>query len=461
VSVGRLVAGVAGLNSVYLVVGYCLLTPFLRRGVASAASYAGVALLIGAGWTGVLLCIAAVAGATTGVLTFALVAAGVAGAGLLSRRLVRRPPATPEPAARQQRPWEDVVATAAAAGLVAIAGFALVGGFRSSPWLDDTWGWWVPKGLVLSSHGLVPGLWQGSWGFIWISPDYPLWWSSLSALDLRFVGGIDLRAIDAQLTILVLAFLGALARLLWGHVRPWLLWPGLALVAAMPELFRQAQGGGGDVPLAVYLALYCVCAVLWLVRRDPLVLVGAFTFAAAAVQIKSEGAPQLLVLTAVVSLLGLRAGLRPLLRLWSAVPVALALAAPWFAWRSTHHVHGDFALGRALDPSYLSSRTSRVRPAVHALGEHLISPRQWILAVPLLVALALLVALRERSWPPLVLPLVVAVDFFFWVWVNWSDPQDLHYRLSTSAYRVVDTAALVSAAFVPLVAERLVSRAPP
>ena len=30
-SVGRLVAGVAGLNSVYLVVGYCLLTPFLRR----------------------------------------------------------------------------------------------------------------------------------------------------------------------------------------------------------------------------------------------------------------------------------------------------------------------------------------------------------------------------------------------------------------------------------------------
>src|SRR5207244_3457189 len=207
------------LNSVYLVVGYCLLTPFLRRGVASAASYAGVALLIGAGWTGVLLCIAAVAGATTGVLTFALVAAGGAGAGLLSRRLVRRPPATPEPAARRQRPWEDVVATAAAAGLVAIAGFALVGGFRSSPWLDDTWGWWVPKGLVLSSHGLVSGLWQGSWGFIWISSDYPLWWSSLSALDLRFVGGVGLRAIDAQLRIPVLAFLGALARLLLGHVR--------------------------------------------------------------------------------------------------------------------------------------------------------------------------------------------------------------------------------------------------
>jgi hypothetical protein len=353
-----------------------------------------------------------------------------------------------------------VIATAALAGLVAIAGFALVGGFRSSPWLDDTWGWWVPKGLVLSAHSLVPGLWTGSWGFIWISPDYPLWWSSLSALDLRFVGGIDLRAIDAQLTILVLAFVAALGRLLWGHVRPWILWPGLVLVVAMPELFRQAQGGGGDVPLALYLALFCVSAVLWLSRHEPIALLASLTFAAAAVQIKSEGAPQLLLLAAALSPLGLEAGLRRLAWLWGTVGVSLALAVPWFAWRSSHHVHGDFALSRALDPSYLSSRTGRIWPAIHALAENLLSPRQWLLALPLLVALALLVALRERSRLPLVLLFIVVVDFLFWVWVNWSDPLDLHYRLATSSYRVIDTAALVCAAFVPLLAERLVWRSP-
>jgi len=44
--------------------------------------------------------------------------------------------------------------------LVAILGFALVGGFRSSPWLDDTWYFWLPKGRALDVLGLTPRLWH-------------------------------------------------------------------------------------------------------------------------------------------------------------------------------------------------------------------------------------------------------------------------------------------------------------
>ena len=57
---------------------------------------------------------------------------------------------------------------------------------------------------------------------------------------------------------------GSLARLLWGLVRPWLLWPGLLFVAAAPEFFRQVQGGGADLPVACYVVLFAVGAGVWL-----------------------------------------------------------------------------------------------------------------------------------------------------------------------------------------------------
>jgi hypothetical protein len=141
--------------------------------------------------------------------------------------------------------------------------------------------------------------------------------------------------------------------------------------------------------------------------------------------------------------------------LWAAVGGALALAAPWFAWRSAHGIHGDFTLGRALDVAYLSDRTERVRPALDALRHNLLTPRDWLLAVPLLAALAAAAAVRRRSAFLLVPLVLVVADYAFWVWVNWADPLDLVYRLSTSGYRVVDTAALIAAAFTPLVAERV------
>ena len=454
-SVWALVGGVAGLNAIFFVVGYCALSPTLPGPSARAlASYAGVALLVGAGLLGAVLCVVAVAGATIGPVTLALVAAGVAAAGLAARRLVPLPRA--EPSVHEHRPWQDALATAGCATLVAICGFALVGGFRSSPWLDDTWTFWLPKGIALGQHGLDPRLWGGRGGHVsFVSPDYPLWWPSVTGLDVRFVGSIDLRAVNAQLAILAIAFLGSLARLLWGLVRPWLLWPALLFVAASPELFRQAQGGGADLPVAFYVVLFAVAAAVWLGRGEPVALVCAFAFAGAALAIKNEGLPETVLVLLVLTAAGARAR-RRLALLWAAFAGGLALAVPWFAWREAHGLHGDISFTRAFSPGYLSDRTDRIGPAFHALARHAFGPREWLIDVPLALALALACALWARR-PVYAAPAALLVlGFALLVWVYWADSNELAYRLGTSAYRTIDTVTVLAAASIAPLAEALV-----
>src|SRR5581483_4202409 len=98
--------------------------------------------------------------------------------------------------------------------------------------------------------------------------------------------------------------------------------------------------------------------------------------------------------------------------------------------------------------------TSRIDPTLSALRHDLLSPRQWLVAVPLAAVLAAAAALRTRRLLPLALAL--ALLFAFLVWVYWADSQDLGYRLSTSGYRVVDTLTLLAAAASPVLAEALV-----
>jgi hypothetical protein len=456
VSVWALVGGVAGLNAVFVAVGYCVLSPTLRGASARAvASYGAVALLVGAGLIGAVLCVVVVAGATIGPVALAVVAAGIATAGLAARRLVRLPGA--EPAPEQQDLWLDAIATVACAVLVAICGFALVGGFRSSPWLDDTWTFWLPKGIALGQHGLDLRLWAGRGGHVpFVSPDYPLWWPSITGLDVRFVGSIDLRAVNGQLGILAIAFLGTLARLLWGLVRPWLLWPGLLALAASPELFRQAQGGGADLPVAFAVVLFAVAAAVWLMRGDPVALVLAFAFAASALAIKNEGLPETVLVLVVISLAANRAGRRRLVLLWAAFAGGLALALPWFAWREAHGLHGDISLTRAFDPGYLSDRTGRIGPALGALARHAFGPREWLIDVPLALALAVACAFLARRSLYLTPAVLLVLGFALLVWVYWADSNELAYRLSTSAYRTIDTVTILAGASLAPLAEALV-----
>ena len=88
--------------------------------------------------------------------------------------------------------------TAAAFGVVAaVCVVGVVGGFRSTPWLDDVWGIWLPKGLALWHHGLDERLFAPSGEYVTFGvPDYPLWWSVVTRLDVQAVGGLDVRVVS-------------------------------------------------------------------------------------------------------------------------------------------------------------------------------------------------------------------------------------------------------------------------
>lgn len=462
-----LVAGVVALNALLTAVGYALLYPALRgRRALVYASYAGVALLVGAGSIGVALCILAPTGIRIGLLAFALVAAVLAAAGLAAGRLfsldadprTARPPATVA---------GDVIVTVSAFALVAILGFALVGGFRSSPWLDDTWYFWLPKGRALDLLGLTPRLWRpdpsqhmvfgSDYESLWfIRPDNPLWWSILLNLDMRFIGSIDLRAVDAQLAFLLIGFFGSAARLLWGRVRVSILLPALLVLASAPEFLRQAQGGDADVPLAIYLALALLAAVGWLALRSSFALALFVVFAATAIGIKSEGIFEVVLDVAIVSVLGWRAR-RALVPLWAALAAAVAASVPWFAWRAAHGVSNVFSLRDALSPSYLGDHTDLLRRALDVLGNHLTSVREWSLIVPLAVVLALAGFARERRAEWLAPVAFLGLGYLLFVWVTWADPQGA-FRLVASAYRYVTPPIVLAGVFLPVLGERLAQR---
>ena len=422
----ELVAGVAAVNVLFLAVGYALLGRPRWR-----ASWAGVALLAGAGAVGTAVFVGTIAGLHATLVASGLLALAIATAGVLAPRL-------PEPRAPHARPVGPWVA--AVFGLVAgICSLGVIGGFRSSPWLDDAWGIWLPKGLALRHHGLDERLFVPNGDYVAFGvPDYPLWWSVVTSLDVQAVGSVDVRAMCAQLALLTAAFVGAAARLLWGHVRPWVLAGALLLLVVSPELWRQVQGGVADLPLALYLALGVLAAALWLRTRAPFHLVLAAFCAAVALQIKTEALPEVAALAAVGTFFARRLSLTAL---------GLAAALPWLAWRYTHEVPsrvGDLDL----------SRLERIPRAAGAVAEHVFDPTEWLVLVPAAIVLAFL----ARRAAALLVPAVVAVVV---VTAYWIDRDEIGYVLATSAYRVVDPIVLTAAVLVPLLAETFLQQREP
>jgi hypothetical protein len=457
---------VVGFNLALIGVGYCLLAPLLRgRTRLTWLTFAGVALLVGASLVTITLSAGAVAGLSTGPVPCAIAAVALSAAGLLAARLApsswrRQHALSDRLAGRSSSPLALVVSTAGAYGVAAVCGLMVFAAFRSSPWLDDAWTFWLPKGIDLSHVGLDQRLFTTDSGFYQLtSPGYPLWWSIITGLDMRFVGRVDLRAVDAELAILVAAFFAAAARLLWGYVRPWILFPTLLTLAASPELLRQSQSGGADLPLAVYVALTVLAAVVWLARGESFFLVLVIVFGAAAASIKVEGPPQLIVLLAVPAAFAWRQAGRRLHWLYASLGLALLLAAPWYVWSEVHGLPHEFpALHTAIDPTYLASRTARVRPTAHELAHQLTNPHEWLLVVPALVVAAVFTSAKERRLLGLLPVLGLAAGCFFWVWVYWAGSLPLSFWLPTSAYRVVDSLLLTAGVLVPLVAERLAPR---
>jgi hypothetical protein len=446
---------------VFLATGYALLEPLLRgSGLRRRVSFGGIALLVGAAVSCVVLCVLVTVGVRPTLGAFFVVCAVLVAAGLaLAHRMPERwrraaAPAT-APVLRPATLAGDVVETVAVFVLCAILAFALVGAFRSSPWLDDTWFFWLPKGLLLQGHGLDARLFSPNERFDFFArDDNPLWWSIVLGLVVKLSGNLDLHAINVLQWCFAAAFFAAAGRLLATRVRSALLWPGLLLLCAAPEFLRQLQSGAADVSMAVFMALGVLAAALWLVEGEAFMLVLYVPLAAGAMQGKGEGIPELLFFTILVSLgFGLRR-LRRLAFLWGGFAVAFATWLPWYAWRHVHHVANVYSLKDSFNPAYLLDHTDRLHIGLHAIGRHYFGLHEWPLLAPVAIVLSLAAWWRWRQPLALFPAAFVAATFVFWVWLIWADPQ-ARFRAAASSYRYVDPPLVATALCVPLLLEAL------
>jgi hypothetical protein len=251
--------------------------------------------------------------------------------------------------------------------------------------------------------------------------------------------------------VLAAAFFAALVSLLGVRVRPALLWPCLALLAALPTFSALIGSSLGDEPLLLLLGVGGACCALWLLEREVrFVALGAVFFAAAALA-KNEGLPIALVLGGVCVVAALaRAPRRPL------APALLVLApvaaiVPWKLWLRANDVpkSADYRLSDVFHPSLLGDRVDRLSYAAHKLPDYLLSPGRWLLAIPLLLVAAAFAAPRRPSLVVLALAPVVAVPLGLLV-VYWIGFPPVDWYVATSAERGVASGAVLAAVFLPL-----------
>ena len=461
-----MIGGVLLVNVVAALVGYALVSP-ARRSLATTLSYLGLAIVVGTGAIFAGLGVLAPFGLRIGLGAFLVVAAALAVFGLVLRRRLRLSlDAPPAPAPRTL--LEDAVVTISGFGLVALGAIVLVGGFRSVPWLDDTWYFWLPKGRALDQIGLDPSLWRpdphftASYGdgqetLRFIRPDNPLWFSMLLERVVPSGARFDFRAANVELAVLLVSFVGATARLLWGRVRTALLLPALLARLRRPGAAPAGSGRGGRRP-ARDLPRARAPGSGGLARRAQ----AGRTRAPVRVRLgggvdQDRGAVRVAALPR--DPLALRVARRPraapaLGRLCRRArdrrPVArLAVAAR--------------RLERLLDPrralpSYLGDRTDLLRSAADILGHDFTSIRQWSLILPLTIVLGAVAAFRDRRalWLAPAVGLLAAYALF--VWVSWADPEG-NFRLIASAYRYVTPPLVAAGVFLPILAEKTLGAA--
>jgi hypothetical protein len=442
----RQVLGLVALDAVVLAVGVALLYAFgLVRGRRSALRLAGLAFVTGWAALGVGVSLALVAGLAIAVWQVLLLAAVVAAAALAAGRRTPAAAIAPPVAARP-----GPVALAAA-GLLAVYGAALLArawfGGASTAW--DAWAVWIPKAKSLV---LFDGIDLGVGGFAsFAHPYYPPLVPGMDAVAFRFMGSLDVTRLPLQEWLLLAGFIGALAGLLAGRVRPAILWPSLLALALMPSFDRLVGSSLADFPLALLFGLAGVCAALWLLDGPGAYLAVAAVLVAGAALTKNEGLPLAILLA-----LFLVAAALPARRRGALLPVTLAAAAagaivPWKLWLSEHGLPQttEFYYRDLLDFDYLADRADRLTTALGELPSYFLSPGQWLLAVPLALAAAALVA-RRRPGVALLTAGIVAVGALGQVAVWWIGRPPIDWFIEASAQRTLSSLAVFSAAMLPL-----------
>ncbi len=463
------VLGLLGLNVVLVGVGFSVMAGLLESASLRIwLSYLPLALLVGAALCGVLLEFLVLIGFHANLLTFGGLAICLCGVGLvLKQRLpaaMKRAAALPGlPRPRSAGLVEQGIATACCCALVVGCVLVILGGVRTAPWLDDSWTFWIPKGLVLGDLGLDPHMFTPSTHYLPLTHrSYPLMWSLMTDLAIRFVGNVDLRAVTGELAIITVAFVGSVARLLTGFVRPALLWLSLTLLILSPEIAHQTQGGGADLVLGTYLALFVICAFGWIRLRHPAALVLVAVFGGAALATKVEAAPEFAICGVVLMGLAWRLRRESLRALMLAVAAAVLSWVPWFAWaelRAGREPTADYGSSLTLSLSHGIHAVGRVGPTLNALIGQM-SPAHWLLIVPTTLLLMILVAVKERRVEWLAPVVILGLMFLFLVSIYWLDSQPLRAGLASTVYRVFVPLTLIALVGLPVAADRALAALP-
>jgi hypothetical protein len=446
-------AGLVALNAVYVAVGFAVLYGIGIARDRGAARFVGVALVTGwalLGVAGSLLVMAGLA-ATVPELLAAAVVLAVAGVALGRWFAVDAPPRGPG-----ARGLEALVAVGGATLLVVFVGALFRRALLASPVAWDAWAFWIPRAeslVYFDGIDLAPGGYAS-----FANPDYPPLVPVVYATTFRFAGTVDPTLLPLQQTILVTAFLGALAALLAPYVRPVLLWPSLALLAVLPNFGGLVASTLADESLSVSAGLAAVCGGLWLLYRAPALAALCGVFLAAAALTKNEGLVFGVVLGVMLAL-----GSRGHLRTAGALALAPVLAVlPWKLWLATHDVgwHGAYRLSDLARPSYLADRIDRLGTALVELPSYLVAPSRWLFVVPLTLLLAALLVRRRPGLAVYVLG-TLSLAFLGNAAIYWISTFEIHWYISTSAERTVSSMVVFSAAVFPLLLEQaLGDRAP-
>jgi hypothetical protein len=447
-----MIAGLVALDAVLLGAGILLLygVGFVRT-PRDAGRFAGVALFAGWAAMGVLASLAAIAGLALSLPELIAIVGLVAMVGIALGRFV---PAVPNRPWLRAAGWQAWIAGAGAAVLLVYleALFRRVKLEVSTSW--DAWAFWIPKAESIVYHD---GIKAGLGGFdSFANPDYPPLGPVMDAVTFRFAGSPDPAVLPLQHWIVAVAFLAGVAALLAPRVAPSILWPGLALLALMPDFGEMIGSSLGDESLALLIGAAGVCGAVWLLERDPRYVVLCALCATAATLTKVEGLPAALLIFAMLAIGGGARRWRPLAL--GALAPALALL-PWRLWMHQHHVvsNSAFPFSKLLDPAFLAHRVSRLDTALSSLPGYFLSVNRWLAVIPLALALSLLLARRRRDLAVLAFGTTV-LAFLGLSAVYWISPLPVHWYIDTSAARVTTSTAVFCAALFPLLLHEALKR---
>lgn len=447
--------GLAALDVVILVLGYELLVALgVVRSVRRALRFVGLAFLSGWSLLGIALSLALSVGLDADLAVVLTVAAAGLAVCLALRPRVR---VLVLPSRRPEGPAATAVALAGATLVTATAISAVAESLRALTDMSyDVWSFWLPKAETIYYFG---GLDTGLGGFTtYANPEYPPLVPALNAASFHFLGGVYPWVLSLQQSILFIAFVGSVAALS-ARVPRWILWPLLALLALAPQVWGQLFTLMPDQTLAYLLAVAAVCGVLWLEdgRRPWLWL--AVVFLAAAALTKDEGVMLggLLAL-ALIAADTLRRGRRAFVT--AALLLGPLATLAWRAWLALHDqplTAANYSWLDLLHPVYAADRIDRLGYASRSMVELLTDPARWspVLALALPVMIVLAPTLRELA---LAVCAWIVVAFAGLATVYWISPADVHWYVSTSAYRVLASLPIVAGAMLPLLLAIAIAR---